>query len=68
MTTQKFVVTERKTESINLRMAPTTKELLRRAAAQERRTLSNFIEFLVFDYCDKNGISVSVSMPKTKEK
>ncbi len=55
---KKFIVTERKTDGINLRMAPATKELLRLCASRERRTLSNMIEILILDHCEKNGISV----------
>ncbi|MCL4670362.1 hypothetical protein [Burkholderia pseudomallei] len=47
---------ERKTEAINLRMSPTTKELLRLAAGVERRTLSNMLEVLILDYCERHGI------------
>lgn len=47
---------ERKTEAINLRMSPTTKELLRLAAGAERRTLSNMLEVLIRDYCESHGI------------
>lgn len=47
---------ERKTEAINLRMSPTTKELLRLAAGAERRTLSNMLEVLILDYCERHGI------------
>lgn len=50
------IVTERKTAAINLRMAPATKELLRLAAAKERRTLSNMIDFLILDHCERSGI------------
>lgn len=42
---------ERKTEAINLRMAPGMKDLLRRAAEHEHRTLSNMLEVLILDYC-----------------
>lgn len=42
---------ERKTEAINLRMAPGMKDLLRRAAENEHRTLSNMLEVLILDYC-----------------
>ncbi|KKB68854.1 ribbon-helix-helix, copG family protein [Burkholderia pseudomallei MSHR1079] len=49
---------ERKTQAINLRMSPKTKELLRRAAGAERRTLSNMLEVLILEYCDRHGISV----------
>lgn len=49
---------ERKTESVNLRLSPRMKELLRIAAEREHRTLSNMIEALVLDYCESRGIPV----------
>lgn len=48
---------EPKTESINLRMSPGVKELLRRAAEHEHRTLSNMLEVLILSYCKKHGIT-----------
>jgi hypothetical protein len=50
------VATELKTEVINLRMAPATKQLLRAAAEHEHRTLSNMVDYLILDYCRRNGI------------
>jgi uncharacterized protein (DUF1778 family) len=47
---------ERKSEVVNLRMSPRVKELLRRAAAHERRTLSNMLEVLIEDYCETKGL------------
>jgi len=47
---------ERKTEAINLRMAPGIKELLRRAADREHRTLSNMLEVLILGYCHEHGL------------
>lgn len=47
---------ERKTEAINLRMAPSMKELLHRAAEHEHRTLSNMLEVLILDYCRVNNL------------
>jgi hypothetical protein len=58
-------VIERKTDAINLRMAPATKELLRLAASKERRTLSNMIDFLILDHCERNGIAVAAPAPKS---
>jgi hypothetical protein len=57
-------VTERKTDAINLRMAPATKELLRLAASKERRTVSNMIDFLILDHCERNGILAASPTPK----
>lgn len=50
-------MSERKTEVVNLRMSPRVKELLRLAAAQERRTLSNMLEVLIEDFCKEHGIA-----------
>lgn len=47
---------ERKTETVNLRLSPRMKDLLRAAAAREHRTISNMIESLVLVYCEQNGI------------
>lgn len=51
-----FHMNERKTEAINLRMAPGMKELLRRAAEYEHRTLSNMLEVLILDYCRAHNL------------
>lgn len=47
----------RKTEAINLRMSSELKALLRAAADREHRTLSNMIEHLLIDYCERNNIT-----------
>lgn len=47
---------ERKTEVVNLRMSPRVKELLRLAAAHERRTLSNMLEILIEDFCESKRL------------
>jgi 16S rRNA A1518/A1519 N6-dimethyltransferase RsmA/KsgA/DIM1 with predicted DNA glycosylase/AP lyase activity len=49
-------MSERKTEVVNLRMSRRVKELLRLAAAHERRTLSNMLEVLIEDYCQDHQI------------
>lgn len=56
---------ERKTEAINLRMAPGMKELLRRAAEHEHRTLSNMLEVLILDYCRVNNLMDARRTPGT---
>lgn len=56
-------MSERKTEVVNLRMSPRVKELLRVAAAHERRTLSNMLEVLIEDYCKDNRLE----LPATQE-
>ena len=49
-------MSERKTEVVNLRMSPRVKELLRLAAAHERRTLSNMLEVLIEDFCESKRL------------
>lgn len=49
-------MSERKTEVVNLRMSPRVKELLRIAAAHERRTLSNMLEVLIEDFCKEHRL------------
>lgn len=46
----------RKTEVVNLRMTPQVKALLREAAANEHRTLTNMLEVLIIDYCNAKGV------------
>jgi hypothetical protein len=48
----------RKTQAINLRMSPSTKALLRAAAERDHRTLSNLLELLILEHCQKHGIEV----------
>lgn len=52
---------DQKTEQVNLRMSPRLRQLLRLGADREHRTVSNFIEFLVLDYCDKNSVEAPAS-------
>lgn len=56
--------TERKTEAINLRMSPSTKELLRLVAEQEHRTLSNMLEVLILERATKTGVTLAPTPPK----
>ncbi len=50
-------MSERKTEVVNLRMSRQVKELLRVAAAHERRTLSNMLEVLIIDFCREHQLT-----------
>lgn len=49
---------ERKTKTLNLRVTPELKELVRVAAAHDHRTVSNFIEVLVREHCDRRGVGI----------
>jgi uncharacterized protein (DUF1778 family) len=46
----------KKTETLNLRVTPELKELLRRAALDEHRTVSNLLEVLVREHCARRGL------------
>lgn len=54
-------VAERKSEAINLRMSPSTKELLRLVAEREHRTLSNMLEVLILEHAAKLGVNPETS-------
>lgn len=46
----------RKSETLNLRVSPEFKELVRVAAEHESRSISNLLEVLVRDYCRRKGV------------
>lgn len=48
---------ERKSDTLNLRVTPELKELIRVAAERERRTIANFIEVLVREHCVEHGVA-----------
>ncbi len=48
-----------KAATLSFRIKPILKEALRAAAAQEHRSLSNMIEMLILNYCDRNDINVT---------
>lgn len=48
--------TENKSETLNLRVSPTFKQVLKEAAEHEQRSMVNMLEVLLGDYCDRNGI------------
>ncbi|WIV99692.1 type II toxin -antitoxin system TacA 1-like antitoxin [Kinneretia aquatilis] len=54
---------ERKTETLNLRVTPELKELIRLASEQDHRTIANFIEVLVREHCQRHGVSVAAKQP-----
>lgn len=57
----------RKTETLNLRVAPDLKDLIRQAAEAERRSNSSFVEVLVRDYCQEKGISTGQKQSRVPE-
>ncbi|MCS0590704.1 DUF1778 domain-containing protein [Massilia norwichensis] len=54
---------ERKSDTLNLRITPELKELIRLAAEREHRTIANFIEVLVRQHCTAHEIAVPNKQP-----
>lgn len=49
---------ELKTVSVSFRVSPRFKRALELAAASVNRTQINFLETLIFEYCDAHGINI----------
>lgn len=50
---------DRKTDTLNLRVSPELKELIRLAALKDHRTIANFIEVLVREHCRRQRITLA---------
>ena len=48
--------TDTKSETLNLRVSPTFKQVLKEAAEREQRSMVNMLEVLLGDYCDRKSI------------
>lgn len=48
--------TDTKSETLNLRVSPTFKKVLKEAAGYEQRSMVNMLEVLLGDYCERKGI------------
>lgn len=57
---------ERKTHTLNLRVTPELKELIRLAAEREHRTIANFIEVLVRHHCGEHDIAAPAKQPQNR--
>jgi uncharacterized protein (DUF1778 family) len=57
---------ERKTETLNLRVSPELKTLIRLAADRDHITLANFIEVLVRKHCDEQRIEPHSKRPQSR--
>lgn len=55
---------ELKTETLNLRVTPEVKELVRLAAEKQHRTISNFVEVLVREHCERHRVAVDEKLLK----
>lgn len=47
-----------KTVSVSFRVSPRFKQMLETAAARDHRSQTNMLETLLFDYCERHGLSV----------
>lgn len=55
-----------KSTTLTLRIDPGVKEALRTAAEQEHRSITNMVEVLIRDYCERNGVEIkALSEPKS---
>jgi hypothetical protein len=48
-----------KTENLNMRVTPQTKQALRAIALREKRSMANALECLVGDYLERKRISIT---------
>ncbi|CAJ8262324.1 Uncharacterized protein conserved in bacteria [Burkholderia pseudomallei] len=55
---------ERKSDTLNLRVTPELKELIRLAAEREHRTIANFTEVLVQQHCGEHSITIPAKRPQ----
>jgi predicted transcriptional regulator len=53
-----------KTIAVSFRVSPRFKQLLESAAERERRSQTNMLETLLFDYCTQQGIEAAPATPK----
>lgn len=51
-----------KTTTLTFRIEPHLKDALREAAMREHRSITNMVEVLIRDYCERNGISTSAAV------
>lgn len=56
-----------KNETLTIRTTAEIKDLLRQAAARERRSLASMIEVLVMDYAQKAKLQPSAASPLAAE-
>ncbi len=46
-----------KTDTLNLRVTPSFKKMLKAAADEENRSMVNMLEVILIDYCQRHGMS-----------
>ncbi len=57
----------KKTATLNLRIDPVLKEVVREAALREQRSVANLIEVLITRHCKEVGISIPEQQALFKE-
>lgn len=57
-----------KTEFLNMRVKPKTKQALKLIAELEKRSMANAFEWLVDDYLDRKGLQLPKPNPKRQSK
>lgn len=45
-----------KTDTLNLRVAPSFKKMLKAVADEENRSMVNMLEVILIDYCQRHGM------------
>jgi hypothetical protein len=50
---------ENKTDTLNLRITPSFKRILKAVAHAQKRSMVNMLEVILTDYCQKNDIQIS---------
>lgn len=53
-----------KSTNLNLRIAPEVKEALKEAAERDHRSISNMVEYLIVQHCQRLGIPVVKKVKK----
>lgn len=47
-----------KSTNLNLRIAPEVRDALREAAVRDHRSISNMVEYLIVQHCQRNDIQI----------
>ncbi|WP_041532284.1 type II toxin -antitoxin system TacA 1-like antitoxin [Pelobacter propionicus] len=56
-----------KSTNLNLRIAPEVREALRKAAELDHRSISNMVEYLIVQHCQRNEIPINKQKNDTKQ-
>lgn len=49
-----------KSDQVNMKLSLQAKRLLKLAAQKEHRTMTNMVEFLIYDFCERRNITDTV--------